>query len=259
MLAVTILLVTLVGAINILYCYSVYRQEKTRLELFCETDGMPEGPSEPGNPLRDNRSDQLLMKNKQKDIFRRHMTMDEALSTRFFTVWFDESGEIILTDTSRIYAVTDEGARQMAQEMRSQGKNTGLYQGFRYLFTDKKSSSSDTSQEEAQPEPGREDGAAADSVFSGELQTQQAQIRQAAGVLVAMDISADRKNMLRILGISALIAVLCWLIMLLPVNGRRLSEAGKGGFRSRSADTGSLGQLRGACRGQKDQRQDHAG
>ena len=31
MLAVTILLVTLVGAINILYCYSVYRQEKTRL------------------------------------------------------------------------------------------------------------------------------------------------------------------------------------------------------------------------------------
>ena len=218
MLAVTILLVTLVGAINILYCYSVYRQEKTRLELFCETDGMPEGPSEPGDPLRDNRSNQLLMKNKQKDIFRRHMTMDEALSTRFFTVWFDESGEIILTDTSRIYAVTDEGARQMAQEMRSQGKNTGLYQGFRYLFTDKKSSSSDTSQEEAQPEPGREDGAAADSVFSGELQTQQAQIRQAAGVLVAMDISADRKNMLRILGISALIAVLCWLIMLLPVN-----------------------------------------
>ena len=109
MLAVTILLVTLVGAINILYCYSVYRQEKTRLELFCETDGMPEGPSEPGDPLRDNRSDQLLMKNKQKDMFRRHMTMDEALSTRFFTVWFDKSGEIILTDTSRIYAADGAG------------------------------------------------------------------------------------------------------------------------------------------------------
>ena len=105
MLAVTILLVTLVGAINILYCYSVYRQEKTRLELFCETDGMPEGPSEPGNPLRDNRSDQLLMKNKQKDMFRRHMTMDEALSTRFFTVWFDESGEIILTDLMGVRTV----------------------------------------------------------------------------------------------------------------------------------------------------------
>lgn len=219
MLAVTILLVTLVGAINILYCFSVYRQEKARLELFCETDGMPEGPSEPRDPLRDNRSDQLLIKKRQKDMFQRHMTMDEALSTRFFTVWFDKSGEIILTDTSRIYAVTDDAAREMAQQILSLGKNTGVYQGFRYLFMEKGSSASGSSQEAAQPESGIEEKAAEDSALLADLQMQQqAQIRQAAGVLVAMDISADRKNMLRILGISALIAALCWLIMLLPVN-----------------------------------------
>ena len=37
MLAVTILLVTLVGAINLLYCYSVMTRENNMLEMLCET------------------------------------------------------------------------------------------------------------------------------------------------------------------------------------------------------------------------------
>ena len=44
MLAVTILLVTLVGAINLLYCYSVMTRENNMLEMLCETDGQPDGP-----------------------------------------------------------------------------------------------------------------------------------------------------------------------------------------------------------------------
>ena len=44
MLAVTILLVTLVGTINIMNCCAVINRQKVMLEMLCERDGRPEGP-----------------------------------------------------------------------------------------------------------------------------------------------------------------------------------------------------------------------
>ena len=221
MLAVTILLVTLVGAINISYCYSVYSRERNMLEMLCETDGRPEGPERFRDPNREDagstdtginseaglengqirdhsgrtdteQADQAggLMSGSGRNGFLKHgMSMDEALSIRFFAVWFEENGQAVLTDTSRIYAVSGEEAEEMAQVIVSSGKNTGVYQGFRYLIEEK------------------------DCTLSIE-----AEPVTAAKILVAMDISSDRRDMLRILAISVLIAALCWAAMLLPVN-----------------------------------------
>ena len=221
MLAVTILLVTLVGAINISYCYSVYSRERNMLEMLCETDGQPEGPGRFRDPNREDagsmdtginseaglengqirdhsgrtdteQADQAggLMNGSGRNGFLKHgMSMDEALSIRFFAVWFEENGQAVLTDTSRIYAVSGEEAEEMAQVIVSSGKNTGVYQGFRYLIEEK------------------------DCTLSIE-----AEPVTAAKILVAMDISSDRRDMLRILAISVLIAALCWAAMLLPVN-----------------------------------------
>ena len=169
MLAVTILLVTLVGAINISYCYSVYSRERNMLEMLCETDGRPEGPERFRDPNREDagstdtginseaglengqirdhsgrtdteQADQAggLMSGSGRNGFLKHgMSMDEALSIRFFAVWFEENGQAVLTDTSRIYAVSGEEAEEMAQVIVSSGKNTGVYQGFRYLIEEK--------------------------------------------------------------------------------------------------------------------------
>ena len=221
MLAVTILLVTLVGAINISYCYSVYSRERNMLEMLCETDGRPEGPGRFRDPNREDaastdtginseaglengqirdhsgrtdteQADQTggLMNGSGRSGFLKHgMSMDEALSIRFFAVWFEENGQAVLTDTSRIYAVSGEEAEEMAQVIVTSGKNTGVYQGFRYLVEEK------------------------DCTLSIE-----AEPVTAAKILVAMDISSDRRDMLRILAISVLIAALCWAAMLLPVN-----------------------------------------
>lgn len=221
MLAVTILLVTLVGAINISYGYSVYNRERNMLEMLCETDGQPENrgrfrdlntedgkDTEPGtgggadreweqtgdqsgqtDPDQAGHADSRMDRSGRNGFLKQGMTMDEALAIRFFAVWFDEKGQTVLTDTSRIYAVSQEEAGETAQAMVSTGKNTGIYQGFRYLIAEKDST----------------------TPVGAEQVT-------AARILIAMDISADRRDMLRILGISVLIAALCWAAMLLPVN-----------------------------------------
>lgn len=211
MLAVTILLVTLVGAINILYCYSVITRENNMLEMLCETDGQPDGPlrltdtehraelpdsdaarsgegAQEGNQAgtlessETQQGEQYRQRAEHNGMDRpiRHgFSMDDALSARFFAVWFDEDREIVAKDTSRIYAVTAEEASLLARDIISLGKSSGVYQDFRYMIREK-----DSSQE----------------------------------ILVAMDISRDREDMLRILGISALIAAICWIAMLLPVH-----------------------------------------
>lgn len=232
MFAVTILLVTLVGTINIIYCYSVYAREKNLLVLLCETDGRPErrpltpemdggfdtGDSGFGEKAAENSTaggnaggqgpEMTDRENKKQDghmlrqsgggFLHRGMSMDEALSARFFAVWFDEQGQKILTDTSKIFAVSQEGAGQMAQTIMGLGKNTGVYQGFRYMIAEKELSVPET--------------AAGETVQSTESEV------KAAKILVALDISSDRGNLLRILGISVLIAALCWAAMLLPVH-----------------------------------------
>lgn len=228
MFAVAILLVTLVGTINSIYCYSVYTREKSLLKLLCETDGRPEGgpgfqergrgigaeasgPSEnagtgstvygtvPGMAEgAQGEPDGHMIHKFDGGFLHRGMSMDEALSARFFAVWFDEEGQKLLADTSKIYAVSEEGACRMAQEIVGLGKTSGVYQGFRYMIAEKDMSASDAGLQMTALSPETAE--------------------QAASILVALDISADRANMLRILGISVLIALLCWAAMLVPVH-----------------------------------------
>ena len=204
MLAVTILLVTLIGTINIIYCYSVYSREKSLLEMLCETDGRPEGRragldmDDRTERKPDDLQDTRLDRESKGGFLHHRMSMDEILSARFFAVWLDGEGQIILTDTSRIYAVSEDGACEMARAIVSLGKNTGVYRGFRYMIADKDCSlPADVKAEASQPV---ETGVSADRI------------------LLALDISSDRGDMLRILGISFLIAALCWAAMLVPVH-----------------------------------------
>ena len=225
MLAVTILLVTLVGAINIMNCCAVINRQKVMLEMLCERDGRPEGPGRlremdaekdgteqgpffgtedstgDGHMSPDSGGQQEGMPEKSRTekhgLFQRAMTMDEALAIRFFAVWYDEEGQIILTDCSHIYAVTEEGAREMAQSILSLGKSTGVYQGFRYMYMDRDSFASGSREQDIQTGTGLEEAA---GVLSAAGSTAAAQTELSSGL----------KN-----GASG---APCWLAMLLPVH-----------------------------------------
>lgn len=177
MLAVTILLMTLIGAINILNYVNISGRQERMLEMLCELDGMPE------DHMHRRDSERLQDPMGRTEPQGRRFSMDEAMAARFFTAWIDENGEVLRTDVSRIYAVDAEGAAGKAKEILAAGKESGTWNGFRFLVRDCSSQQTDASL-----------------------------------ILVAMDTTGDRKSLLSVLGISAGIAAICWLIMLIPVH-----------------------------------------
>lgn len=239
MLAVTLLLLTLVGAINILNAVSVTRRQGRILEMLCETDAHPElrsgepdegragtgfHPAGPGfgkaEPGREDSSawssgevpamngDRI---DRRRDgggfgLFGRNLSVDNALSARFFAVWFDEQGAVLRTDVSRIFAVDEEEAEETACRMIGTGRKQGTMDGFRFLVRQPQQTGEQTVSRAAAADSGSSDEYA-ESVPDTSEET----------LLVAMDISADRDGILTVLGISVLIAALCWIAMLWPV------------------------------------------
>ena len=241
MAAVMILLLTLIGAINILHLVTVTRRQDAMLRIISELDGNPadrfrrdasqaEGafpgrrllplPKDPGQgDLPDAEAGRILPPGRggrqdagMPGFFEQSFSVDDALSTRFFSAWLDGEGGIIRVDTSQIFAVTEDGAMQMAQEILNRKKTGGRLKGFRFLLSGRAENSAaqePAGEGAALPEAGQED--------SGRAENSAAADAGAAGLLVVMDVSGDDDELLSVLGISVLIAALCWAAMLLPV------------------------------------------
>lgn len=60
------------------------------------------------------------------------MTIETPFSTRFFTVRFDESGQVADVDVSSISAITEETARKYAEKTYESGKERGWVEDYRY-------------------------------------------------------------------------------------------------------------------------------
>ncbi len=273
MAAVTILLLTLVGAINLIHLATVAGQQKKMLEILCEADGNPaerfarnafymEKASGNSENNQEDHADRGISRDRdqagtgtgqqnrfkqggrkqdsqypmQQDLdmaekglpperqgwpepgrsglFNRRITVDDTMSARFFSVWLDDEGQIEGTNTAQIYAVTEEGALEMAQEILALKKKSGRIRGFRYLLTKRggqQESSSDSASVAASA--GGWDDLSADSSETGTEELSGSEM-----LLVVMDVSGDDQNLLLVLGISSVIAALCWAVMLLPVH-----------------------------------------
>ncbi len=276
MIAVTILLATLIGAINILNYISVTELQCRMLEMLCETDAHPERSAfirrgkdgrqgrwvsgygtglpggevgtqvqddegQDGNGLSGNNNVNEIPPQKTGEdpvpqqgaearemerektspaLFGRGFTLDDMMAIRYFVVWFDENGEILTTDVSRIYSVSEEEAAEIAQSLfvppDGGEKKGGLSGDFRYMIQSRQESdtlqASGTLQTSGTlPDSGQETWKDPEQDLSA------AAGKKAAFFLVAMDISGDRSDLLAVLGISCLIAAICWLLMLIPV------------------------------------------
>lgn len=60
------------------------------------------------------------------------MTKETPFSTRFFTVWFDPSGEVAFVDVGSISAITQETAQEYAEEIYKSGRERGWLSDYRY-------------------------------------------------------------------------------------------------------------------------------
>lgn len=173
MAAVSVLLFILLGAINVLNFWQNGHQTDRLLAMLAqEAAGIPR--MEPGSqPFP------VMPKREPGNFFAPPVTEDNAMSARYFCVWFDSEGCITEADVSRISSVSREEAEKYAKNINVQGKETGKLSHFKY----KRMSTHD----------GR-----------GEI-------------LLFLDISTQRYGLLMVLVLSVGIGILCWGGMLLLV------------------------------------------
>ncbi len=127
MAAISVLLLILLGAINGLNFWQTDRQTDRLLEtLTRQAAAAPR--SEPGMlPFPD-----MSGKREPGDFFSPPVTEDHAMSARYFCVWFDREGSVARTDIGRISSVSGEEAKEYAEKIYEQGKESGRLNRFEY-------------------------------------------------------------------------------------------------------------------------------
>ncbi len=116
MLAITILLVLLLGAINIGNVYTSKRQNGRMLEELLNEELRMQPPGD----------------DKPKGFFDGPMTEDSKMSAVYFTVRTDREKDGIKADTGRIASISEEEAVELCRSVMETGSVKGKIQNFRY-------------------------------------------------------------------------------------------------------------------------------
>lgn len=128
MTAVTILLVFLLGAINIINLIITHNESERMLErCFIDEIRKSDNPPPIFPPINDD---------KKHFFFNEPITEDNALSARFFSVKLSSDGKVIFTDTERISSVTAEQAQSYAETVIAKNRGSGRFKSFMYLVSE---------------------------------------------------------------------------------------------------------------------------
>ncbi len=119
MVAITILLVVLLGAINILNVVISVNQSERTIEFLAQRSFMPP-KDKPG------------FVPEQKDFFGKPMDEDTAMSARHFTVALNNN-DIVFVDVSQISSVDESEAKEICQDVINKKRFSGYTKHFKYL------------------------------------------------------------------------------------------------------------------------------
>lgn len=129
MVAVTVLLIGLLGGINIVNTVYVFKDAFRMADMLSQTGGLHHGQMRPEEDFLP-----------EEDMFspeRGRFSMDHALSERFFLVFCDEEGTILRTDIGQIYAVDEEEALELAGEVLGKDREKGIVDDFLYVVSER--------------------------------------------------------------------------------------------------------------------------
>lgn len=118
MAAISVLLLVLLSAINLINGWSVNRQADRTLAMLSEREGILP-------PQRD-------LQEKGPGLLNPPLNEDTAMSARYFIIRLDSKGSVVYTDLNHISSVTKEEAELLAQQAAGNGNNSGTTGRFRY-------------------------------------------------------------------------------------------------------------------------------
>lgn len=191
MIAVTVLLVTMLGAVNAVNAWTTAQDTERLLEnlVQMESDGRPEmpqgeqppeGEAPPELPAGENgfrpegEPPAQREEGRGKGFMAEVFTENDRLSAVYFTVW-TRDGEVVRSDVSRISTVSETDAAALAQSVLAEDAAEGRTDSFRYAS---------------------------------------ARNRNGETVYVFLENSARRNAVLRVVALSALAGLGGWLLML---------------------------------------------
>ncbi len=119
MLAITVLILVLLGAINGIYGLISGRQMERMLGMLADNGGAPS--RQPELPDRG-----------RPGFLELPIDEDTAMSARYFLIRYNSDGEAVQTDVSKIASVTEAEAEKMAEKVRESGSSEGRAEQFRY-------------------------------------------------------------------------------------------------------------------------------
>lgn len=120
MVAVTVLLVLLLGVINLVNVLSSERDSDRLLEVLASQEDF--GPAPPW----------AMGDEPERGIFRRSPNEDDRLSALTFSLRYDSEGQLKSVDLERIASVTEEEAAELGQAALDSGKSAGRLRGMKY-------------------------------------------------------------------------------------------------------------------------------
>lgn len=125
MIAISVLLLLLLGAINTVNILTVEHQTDRKLTMLAENEENPNNT--PKRPDDKPPKEPLGQKNKY----------DDFLSSNFFVVQFDEKENIVCTDISRMPSIDADAARTIAQKVRQENSPSGQMGRFQYVLRER--------------------------------------------------------------------------------------------------------------------------
>lgn len=119
--ALFVLLAVIVAGMNLLNYRSVVEEADTTLSLLSRNQGaFPEFREGPGGPM---------------DWLPPGMSPELPFTARFFSVLVNNSGEVVNTETSRIFAIDSGTASRYALDIAKKGSARGFVEKYRYMST----------------------------------------------------------------------------------------------------------------------------
>lgn len=129
MTALTVLLTVIVAGMNIISYNAVVSDADLTLSILSENKGRFPDMNNDGD------NDNVFEKRK-KDPMPRGMSPELPYESRYFSVLLNQSGDLIMTETSKIASVDSQTAVEYAQNVISRNKSKGFMEQFRFIRYD---------------------------------------------------------------------------------------------------------------------------
>ena len=150
MISVVVVLTLLIGLINYMNYRNIVSEADETLKVIAENGGsMPEKPIDRPDMRTDGRGadhktgdDDRAEDGRPMKGIADHRRAEMFFDTRYFTVTFDENGEIVSSDTDMIAAIGQDDANDIAEKIYKSGRTKGFSGNYRFLKVDADTASS---------------------------------------------------------------------------------------------------------------------